>query len=337
MNEPRRASVVVITGASAGVGRAIALRFARSGARIAIIGRSAVGLQSTGQEIRSLGGEAMEFALDVSEAAAVQQAADEVAESWGGIDVWVNNAMVTMFAPVWRMSAAEFQRITEVTYLGYVYGTMAALRHMRSRNKGVIIQIGSALSYRAIPLQSAYCGAKSAVRAFTDALRSELLHEDSGIRLTMAQLPAVNTPQFDWARNVFSRRPQPLAPIFQPEAIAEIVFHASPHPPREIWIGLPTLKLIAGAMVGPGLLDRYLARKAFDGQLSGDSEPPGRQDNLFEPSEQPHAVRGRFSRSARPNVGGFDPFWLRCAIVACLVAAGFLAIGLGVWLGFRSA
>lgn len=320
---------VVITGGSAGVGRAIALRFARTGARVAVLGRSRDGVESAARDIEAAGGQALALVVDVSDAAAVSAAADEVAERWGGVDVWVNNAMVTMYAPVSQMSAEEFRRVTEVTYLGCVHGTMAALAHMRPRNVGVIIQIGSALSYRAIPLQSAYCGAKFAVRGFTDALRSELRREKSGVRITMLQLPAVNTPQFNWARTVFPRRPQPVAPIFQPEAIADIVWRASRDVPREVWIGWPTLKLIAGAVLTPGYLDRYLAREGYDAQLSQEARPPGQGDNLFGPAEGGHAVHGRFSARARPSVAAFDPLAVRLAIVGVTAAlAGLAALAL---------
>jgi len=268
--------------------------------------------------------------LDVADAEAVQASARTIAQRWGGIDLWVNNAMVTMFAPLWRMSPQEFRRITEVTYLGYVHGTMAALDVMRPAGAGVILQVGSALSYRAIPLQSAYCGAKAAIRAFTDALRSELLHEGGAIRLSMLQLPAINTPQFDWARNIFPRRPQPLPPVFEPEAIAEIILRAWRDPPRELWIGLPTLKLIAGAMAAPALMDRYLAGAAYRGQLSSEPEHPGRPDNLVAPTVDGYAVRGRFSNQAHARVAAFDPTWLR-AVAAAGVSALLLA-ALSPWL-----
>ncbi|HEY0600338.1 SDR family oxidoreductase [Brevundimonas sp.] len=322
---------VVVTGGSAGVGRAIALRFARNGARVAVLGRSRSGVEAAAREIEAAGGEALALAVDVSDAAAVAAAADEVARRWGGIDVWVNNAMATMYAPVAQMSAAEFRRITEVTYLGCVHGTMAALTHMRRRDAGVVIQIGSALSYRAIPLQSAYCGAKFAIRGFTEALRSELRRERSGVRISMLQLPAVNTPQFDWARNLFPRRPRPVAPIFQPEAVAEIAWRAARDAPREVWIGLPTLKLIAGSVLAPEYLDRYLAGEGHDAQLSQQAEPPDRADNLFEPVEGAHRTRGRFTGEAKPSVTAFDPMIVRLAAAG---AAGVLA-GLAGWAARR--
>jgi NADP-dependent 3-hydroxy acid dehydrogenase YdfG len=218
---PYASRTVVITGASAGVGRATALAFARRGWNVALLARDAIGLENAAKEIEQAGGRALTITMDVADAGAMFAAAAEVTKRWNAIDVWVNNAMATMFAPVSEISPEEFRRITEVTYLGHVYGTMAALIHMRSRNIGTIVQVGSALGYRAIPLQSAYCGAKFAIRGFTDALRSELQHDKSAIHVTMVQLPAVNTPQFDWARNKMPGRPQPMPPIHQPEGIAE--------------------------------------------------------------------------------------------------------------------
>ena len=310
---------VVVTGASAGVGRAIARRFARDGARLTLIARSAEGLVEAKRDIETIGGEAIAIPIDVCDAEAVDDAADRVSAHWGGIDIWINNAMVTMFAPVSAMSAAEIRRITEVTYLGTVHGTLAALRHMGKRGSGTIVQVGSALAYRAIPLQSAYCGAKHAVRGFTDALRSELIHDRSPVRLVMVQLPAVDTPQFDWARNVFPTRPQPVPPIFEPEAIAEQIHKAALRAPREMWIGLPTLKIIAGAVAVPGWLDHYLARAGYKGQLTNQPEPDGRADNLFEPSPERHDMRGRFSKTARKRVVAVDPAKLRLAIAALSV------------------
>jgi NAD(P)-dependent dehydrogenase (short-subunit alcohol dehydrogenase family) len=318
---------VVITGASAGVGRAIALRFARAGAHLTLIARSPAGLESAKQEIKALGGKAITLALDVSDAEALDNAAGEAAEYWGGIDVWINNAMVTMFAPLSAMSAEEFRRITEVDYLGYVHGTMAALKHMRPRNAGTVIQIGSALSHRAIPLQSAYCGAKFAIRGFTEALRSELLHDRLEIRLVMVQLPAVNTPQFDWARNVFPNRAQPVPPIFVPEAIAEKVYRASCTAPRDLWIGFPTLKLIAGSIAAPAFLDRYLARIGYEKQFTQEPQPAD-QDNLFEPSEREHRTHGRFGRQSKSTATAFSPLWLRVlagALLLCLLLTNVAA------------
>lgn len=247
---------------------------------------------------------------------------------WGCIDVWVNDAMVTIFAPVKDIKPDEFRRVTEVTYLGQVYGTMAALKHMRPRNRGTIVQVGSALSYRAIPLQSAYCGAKFAIRGFTDALRSELDHEKSRIRLTMVQLPAVNTPQFDWARSRMPRKLQPVPPIYQPEAIAKEIVRAAREAPRELWIGRSALKAIFGGMLLPLLGDRILASEGYSGQMTAELAPPDRKDNLFEPVPCDPGVHGRFDRSARHDVMGFDPVRLRVGIACALIAgvAGLVAI-----------
>ncbi len=315
---------VIITGGTAGVGRATALRFARAGDRVCVVGRAQSGVDATVREIAAAGAEAFGVAADVGERQSLFNVADQVAQSWGGIDVWVNNAMATMFAPVAEMTCEEYERITAVTYLGYVYGTMAALKHMRVKDRGVIVQVGSALSYRAIPLQSAYCGAKFAVRAFTDALRSELLHDRSHVRLTMLQLPAVNTPQFNWARNRMDGKPRPVPPVFEPEDIAEIVFKAARDAPREVWIGWPTLKLIAGAIAVPGYLDRYLAKAGVEGQVTREMEtdPEG---NLFEAVANGHAARGRFTNEAKPAPPAFDPSLVRGGIVfAALVIAALL-------------
>jgi NAD(P)-dependent dehydrogenase (short-subunit alcohol dehydrogenase family) len=260
-----------------------------------LVARDAAALEDVRDEAEKLGGTAIVLALDVADAAAVFAAADRVAAAFGHIDVWVNDAMVTVFSPTWKITADEFRRVTEVTYLGFVHGTMAALRHMRPANRGSIIQIGSALSYRGIPLQSAYCGAKHAIRGFTDSLRSELIHERSRINLTMLQLPAVNTPQFDWARAHMPRAPRPVAPVVEPEAIADAVFEAVGKPAREYWIGLSTVKVILGNMVMPTFLDRYLAKVCIGGQQTDDPIGPDRVDNLYEPVHSLHRTRGSFS------------------------------------------
>lgn len=312
-------STVVITGASAGVGRATVRAFAQRGCNVALIARGQDGLQAAAKDVEASGGAALALCLDVADAEKVMAAADRVAAEWGKIDVWINCAMVTIFAPVSHISPAEFRRVTEVTYLGQVHGTMAALKHMRPRNKGTVVQVGSALSYRAIPLQSAYCGAKFAIRGFTDALRSELEHERSRIRLTMVQLPAVNTPQFDWARSRLPYRAQPVPPIFEPEAIAREIVRASMEAPRELWIGRSALKAIVGTMLLPGVGDHVLAQEGYSGQMSSEPEPGGRPDNLFEPLEGDRGARGRFSGRSEGTVFGISSTWLRAG-VACLVA-----------------
>lgn len=302
---------VVVTGAGAGVGRATAIEFARRGCKIALLSRGRDRLDSAAQSIRSLGVETLPLVVDVADADAVDEAAARIERELGPIDVWVNDAMVTIFAPVSAIEPAEFKRVTEVTYLGQVYGTMAALKRMRARNRGTIVQVGSALSYRAIPLQSAYCGAKFAIRGFTDALRSELEHERSRVRVTMVQLPAVNTPQFDWARNRMPKQVQPVPPIYQPEAIARQIVRAARDAPRELWIGHSTLKAIIGTTLLPGFGDRVLANEGYSGQLTLKPAHPNRQDNLFEPTSGDPGAHGRFDDRATTEVVGFNPKWLR--------------------------
>ena len=291
--------VVVVTGASAGVGRAIVHQFARAHWRIGLIARDAEALEEVKREVENLGGSAVIVSADVADAEAIFAAANSIKNAFGSIDVWINDAMVTVFAPVWQITPEEFRRVTEVTYLGQVHGTMAALRHMRPRNRGKIIQIGSALAYRGIPLQSAYCGSKHAIRGFTNSLRTELIHQRSAIELTIMELPAVNTPQFDWARTRMARQPRPVAPVFQPEVIARAVFDAVRHPRREYWIGWSTLKVILGNMVLPGFLDRYLAKVAFEGQETELSVSPDREDNLLTPVHSFHRTHGRFGNEAK--------------------------------------
>ena len=297
MSETKDPQVVVVTGASQGVGRAIARELAAQRARVALIARGIDGLGAAAEEIAALGGEAMVLPLDVADAEAVDCAADAIVDSWGHIDVWINNAMVSVLSPIAEMTADEYRRVTEVTYLGYVYGTCAALRHMRPRNAGTIIQIGSALAYRSIPLQSAYCAAKAAVRGFTDSLRCELLHDKSEVNVCMIQLPAVNTPQFDVVRNKLGKHGQPVPPIFQPEVIARGVLHAIEHPTRELWIGWPTVKAILGQRVAPGLLDRYLAKYGYDSQVTSEL-PPTWLDNVDAPLPGDRGAHGDFDDRA---------------------------------------
>jgi NAD(P)-dependent dehydrogenase (short-subunit alcohol dehydrogenase family) len=288
----------VITGASAGVGRAIVHQFARAGWRIGLIARDTAALEQVRCEVEELGGTGAVLPADVSDAEAVFAAADSAERSLGPIDVWINDAMVTVFAPVWQITPEEFRRVTDVTYLGVVHGTMAALRKMRPINHGKIIQIGSALAYRGIPLQSAYCGAKHAIRGFTDSLRIELIHEGSHIGITMVELPAVNTPQFDWARTHMSNRPRPVAPVVEPDVIGKAIFDIMHAPRREVWIGLSTVKVILGNMALPAFLDRYLAHVAFNGQKTRQPVSPDRNDNLMAPVTSLHRTRGSFGKEA---------------------------------------
>jgi NADP-dependent 3-hydroxy acid dehydrogenase YdfG len=319
--------VVVVTGASAGIGRATAVAFARRGCRVALLARGADGLEGACREVEAAGGQALAMQLDVADADAVLAAADQVVGEWDHIDVWVNNAMATVFGPIDRIPPAEFKRVTEVTYLGAVHGTLAALRHMRKRNAGTIVQIGSALAYRAIPLQAPYCGAKFALRGFTDSLRTELHHDGSAIRLTMAHLPGVNTPQFAWSRTHMPRRHRPVGAFYQPEAIAEAIVHAAERAPRELWIGAPAVQAILGNMLAPGLLDRYLARTAYEEQMS--STPASDDSVLFAPADHDHGARGPFSARARTSVSETNPASLRggLALAAMGILAGAFLLG----------
>ncbi|WP_348270412.1 SDR family oxidoreductase [Microvirga sp. BSC39] len=314
--------VVVVTGASAGVGRAVAVAFGREGWRVALIARGRERLESAAREVEEAGGRAIVIPADVADAGAIDAAAAQVAATWGRIDVWINNAMATVFGPVTSMSPDEVRRVTEVTYLGQVHGTLAVLRHMRERGEGTIVQIGSALSYRSIPLQSAYCAAKFAVRGFTDSLRSELHHEGSRIRLTMVQLPAVDTPQFDWARSHLPEELQPVPPIHAPEAVAEAIVRAAQTAPREMWIGSPTIQAILGTMVAPGLLDRMMARQAWEGQMTGASGRP-REGNLFEAPPGDPGAHGRFGPQSRQRVVSVSGTTARGVLAA--VALGCVA------------
>ncbi len=288
---------IVITGGSAGVGRAVAYLFASEGARIGLIARGEDRLNVTVSEIVERGGRAMACPADVADAQAVEQAAGLIEDAFGPIDIWINAAMVTVFSPFLEMTPEEFRRVTEVTYLGYVHGTMVALKRMVERNSGTIVQIGSALAYRSIPLQSAYCGAKHAIVGFTDSIRSELLHRGSKVRISVVHLPAVNTPQFDWALNKLSKRPQPLPPIYQPEVVADAVRYVANHPKRELWLGWSAVKAIAGQKVAPWLLDRILAHQAYSGQQS--EEPAQeRSNNLYHPVAAEAGAHGRFDDKA---------------------------------------
>jgi NAD(P)-dependent dehydrogenase (short-subunit alcohol dehydrogenase family) len=290
--------VVVVTGASGGVGRAVAHAFAKRGADIGLLARGERGLAGAREEVMSLGGKALVLQTDVADHAQVEAAAEAVEREFGPIDVWVNDAMATVFAPFLEVEPEEFKRATEVTYLGAVYGTMSALKRMVPRDRGTVVQVGSALAYRAIPLQSAYCGAKFAMRGFTDSVRTELMHDGSNVWITMVQLPAVNTPQFNWCRTRLPDHPQPMPPIYQPEVAAEAVYWAAHHRRREIDVGFSTVKAIFGNKLAPGFADRYLARTGYKSQQIQGMSVNGRPDNLYEPVPDEAAMHGMFDSRA---------------------------------------
>lgn len=294
MNTNRRSEVVVVTGASAGVGRATVRAFAKRGARIGLIARGTDGLEGALADVESLGGKALILPCDVAQADQVEAAAARVEEEFGPIDIWVNNAMVSVFSPFKEMTAEEFTRVTEVTYLGSVYGTLAALRRMMPRDRGCIVQVGSALAYRSIPLQSAYCGAKHAIQGFTQSVHCELLHDKSNVRITMVQLPAMNTPQFSWVKSRLPRKPQPVPPIYQPEIAADAIIYAAHHDRREVQVGLPTVVAIEGNKIIPGLLDQYLARTNYEAQQTDEPVEADRRDNLWSSVPGDHGAHGSF-------------------------------------------
>lgn len=322
-----RQQVVAITGATAGVGRATAHAFARKGAYVVLLARDQERLRETENEVRQRGGKALSIALDVANASDVERAVEQAESTAGPIDVWVNNAMSTIFSPLEDVTPEEFKRVTEVTYLGSVYCTMSVLQRMRKRNRGTIVQVGSTLAYRSIPLQSAYCGAKHALRGFTDSVRSELLHDGSDVRITMVQLPGVNTPQFEWARTKIKRHPQPVGAVYQPEVAARAIVWASRHNRREVNVGWPATVTVALNKLLPKFFDGYVARNAYEQQFTQEPLAPQRRDNLFEPAPSQYRVQGSFGDRAHR----FSPLlWMsfhRKAIgsLALLAAAGFVA------------
>jgi NAD(P)-dependent dehydrogenase (short-subunit alcohol dehydrogenase family) len=291
--------VVAITGASAGVGRACAVRWARRGASVGLIARGREGLEAAVDEVRRAGGRAYPVVADVADVDEVEAAAASIEAELGELDVWVNNAMATVYSPFTELTPDEFRRVTDVTYLGSVWGLMAALRRMRTRDRGTIVQVGSALAYRGIPLQGAYCGAKHALNGLVDTVRTELLHEGSNVHLTIVQLPAVNTPQFRWGRSKLDHEPQPVPPIYQPEVVADGIYFAAHTRRREVWVGASTAGTIVGNRLGSGLLDRYLARTGVSSQQTEEATPPDRPDNLFDPVEGDFGAHGPFDERAK--------------------------------------
>ena len=292
---------VVITGASAGLGRAIAREFAKSGAQVALLARGKAGLDAASKDVEAAGGTALALPADVSDPAAVDAAAESVVREFGPIDIWVNNAMVSVFSPVKEMKPEEYKRVTDVTYLGVVNGTLAALRRMLPRNAGKIVQVGSALAYRSIPLQSAYCAAKHAIVGFTDSLRCELIHDRSAIGLTIVHMPALNTPQFGWVKSRLRNKAQPVPPIFEPEVGARAVFWAAHHDRSELFVGGSTVEAIWGNKIAPRLLDKYLGRTGYRSQQTPQPEDPDRQSNLWisMDEDQDRGAHGSFNGRAR--------------------------------------
>jgi NAD(P)-dependent dehydrogenase (short-subunit alcohol dehydrogenase family) len=328
--EREKSEVVVITGASAGVGRATVRAFAREGAWIGLLARGSDGLDGARREVEEAGGKALVLPTDVSDADQVEQAAERVERDLGPIDVWVNDAMVSVFAPSWEITPAEYRRVTEVTCLGFVHGTLAALKRMRPRNRGVILQVGSALAYRGIPLQAAYCAAKHAIQGFNDSVRAELIHEKSKVRICMVQMPALNTPQFGWSRNKMPRRAQPVPPIFQPEVAAEALVYCAYHNRTEMWVGWPTVKAILANRVSRHLGDYEAAALGWESQMYDGGRPTAQPDNLYAALPGDHGAHGAFDDRAHSFSG---QLWANVNR-AWLVPLG-LGVLLGVGLGLR--
>ncbi|MHB8718374.1 MAG: SDR family oxidoreductase [Candidatus Dormibacteria bacterium] len=329
MSHDARPEVVVVTGSSGGVGRAVAHAFAKRGAHIGLLARGREGLEGCRIEVESLGGKALVLPTDVSQADQVEAAAEAVEREFGPIDVWVNDAMATIFAPFMETTADEFKRATEVTYLGAVYGTMAALKRMVPRDRGTVVQVGSALAYRAIPLQAAYCGAKFGIRGFTDSVRTELMHDRSKVWITMVQLPAVNTTQFNWCRSRLPNHPQPVPPIYQPEVPAEAVYYAAHHHRREVFCGGTAVMAILGNKLLPGIADHYLARTGFKSQqIASMPVSPGRPDNLFEPVPSEAATHGIFDDQAHASSYQVWATTHRSVVAGAMVGAAAVAAGL---------
>jgi len=317
--------VVVVTGASAGIGRATVREFAKHGAKIGLLARGVDGLEAARDEVQELGGTGLVVPTDVSDSAQVEAAAERIENELGPIDVWVNDAMVSIFGPLKEVAPEEFRRVTEVSYLGYVYGTIAALKRMLPRDSGAIVQVGSALAYRSIPLQAAYCGAKHAIVGFTESLRCELLHDKSNVHLTMVHLPGVNTPQFEWVENRMPRKSQPVGAVFQPEVAARAIVWAAEHKRREIFVGAPTVQAVLAEKVVPGLMDHYLAGMVYEKHMSDEPEDPNRPSNLWRPLGGDFGAHGPYDAKAKRRSA---QFWItthrRLLSIICATLAGVL-------------
>ena len=330
MKQDFKGKVVVVTGASAGLGRALVRAFARQGADIGLIARGMEGLEGAKREVESWGRRAVIAQTDVADPKAVESAAEKIEQELGAVDIWINNAMVSVFGPLKKMSAEEFRRVTEVTYLGQVYGTMAALKRMLPRKKGKIILIGSELAYRGIPLQSAYCGSKHGIHGFFESLRSELAHDKSPVKVCMVQMPAMNTTQFGFVKSYLPNQPKPMGAIYEPEAAAGAVLYAAGHDDREVFYGYSTYETVLGNKILPGYLDKYLGKTGYSGQQTGEPVEPGRKDNLWEPIPGDHGARGPFVSEAKDRSPLFgikkNKGW---------IAAGLLGLTIGMVYGVK--
>ncbi len=328
-DNPGKRPVVVITGASAGLGRAIAREFAREGAKIGLIARGEDGLNGAKRDVEAMGGEALILQADVANADEVEAAAQKVEDTFGPIDIWINNAMLSVFAPLKEIEPKDFKRVTEVTYLGQVYGTMAALKRMLPRNYGKIILVGSALAYRGIPLQSAYCGSKHGIHGFFESLRAELKHDKSKVQLSMVQMPAMNTTQFGFVKSKLPNKPKPMGTIYEPEVAARAVVYAAVNDKREIYVGYPTWETVLGNKFLPAWLDGYMARVGYKGQQTNEPEDPNRKNNLYEPVPGDHGAHGNFKAQS----WDFSPeLWLAAHQWVTFAGVAAIAVGLGVGL-----
>ncbi len=339
MSTPPPGQVVVVTGASGGIGRATATAFGARGAKVALLARGEAGLAGAARDVEAGGGQALVLPTDVADPAQIEAAAERVESELGPIDVWVNVAFTSVFSPFEKITPEEYKRVTEVNYLGFVYATMAALKRMTPRDAGTIVQVGSALAYRGIPLQTAYCGSKHAIQGFNEALRCELLHDKSNVHVTMVQMPAVNTPQFSWVINRLPRHAQPVPPIYQPEVAARGVLYAADHPHRrEYWVGGSTMGTLAANAIAPGVLDRYLARTGYKSQQTNQDRSPDQAENLWNPADgtngKDYGAHGAFDNKA---VDRSEQLWLSHHHGLLGAAAGALAAGaaLGVALARR--
>lgn len=317
----REGEVVVITGASGGVGRAAARRFAAEGAKVGLIARGRKGLEGAARDVEAAGGRALVLPIDVSDAGQVEAAAGSVEDAFGPIDVWVNDAMVTIYAEFLDIGPDEFRRATEVTYHGMVWGTQAALRRMVPRDRGSIVQVGSALAFRGIPLQAPYCGAKAACKNFTESIRTELMHHKSSVRISMVHLPGVNTTQFTWGRTKLPKQTMPVPPIYQPEIAADAIYYAAHHKRRQIYVGIPTVMNVLGERVAPWLLDRYLAKTGFGSQMTDQALDPVGHDNLFEPVDEDRGAHGPFDDQAHSVSPQYELTKHRALVLAGVGAA----------------